>query len=322
MFKTFYEKYMSSAAFRHDANNDNGSSEKTPAELAAEARGNIKVDVSSRSVEESTENNQQQEEENSEEENEEEEGEEEEEENSPPENETEEQKQDRLAKEKEEKEAAKAKRKEDRVQRRIDKAVAAQKEAETELAKLRAQLQEKPVEGLTEEEVERRAQLKADEAVKTKEAERIRKDFEKKCDDLQAGAIKVNKEFDKNVNEMASEIGAIPEPIIYILSDLDNANGAEVLEYLAKPDNIDEMEEIYKMSVHKATTKLVRLSDKLKDAKKAPPRKQSAVPPPVNPIAENGRRNDTMPKNPTQNMDEFIRIRNKQIDERRKAKGY
>jgi hypothetical protein len=327
MFKSFHHKYMSSAAFLRNANNDAGAAEKTPAELAAEARGNIKVDVSSRSVEEAGET----EDDNSAQTNSEDAGEtdnsdenddDDNGEKDPPEDETEEQKQERLAKEKEDKQKEREQRKQERQQRKWDRLAAEKKAAEEEVERLRAQLAEKPADGLTEEEVERRAQAKAEEALKIRQAKDAEADFDKRNLAIYNDAVKADKEFDKNIGDLVKEIGLIPRPLVYILSELDNQNGADVMSYLAKPDNVDEAEEVWSMSERQMTQKLIRISDKLKDAKKAPPRKQSAVPPPVNPIAENGRRNDTMPKNPTQNMDEFIRIRNKQIDERRKAKGY
>lgn len=321
MFKSFYHKYMVSTAFLRDANNDAGATEKTAAELAAEARKNIKVDVSSRSVEE-TENDTNKDGETSEEDDEEdledgEKGEEgEEEENN--ENETDEQKQERLAAEKVEKEKAREQRKADRQQRKWDKLAAEKTAAEAEVARLKAQLEEKPKEGLTEEEIERRAAAKADEALKTKAAKDAEDDFHAKNLKIYEATVKLDKEFDKNIGELVNDIGLIPRSLIYILSDLDNQNGHEVMSYLANPDNVEDAEAIWKMNERQMTQRIVRLSDKIKEAKKST-RRPSAVPPPAERIQEHNRRTDVMPKDPTKNMEDFIRIRNKQVEERRKA---
>lgn len=322
MFKSFYDKYMGSTAFLRDGNNDAGSVEKTPAELAAEARKNIKVDVSSRSVEEQ-ENNEPEADKDGEEDNEEdnEDGEEseekDEEENN--ENETDEQKTERLAAEKAEKEKAREQRKADRQQRKWDKLAAEKTAAEAEVARLKAQLEEKPKEGLTEEEVERRAAEKAEKALKDKAAKDNEDDFNAKNLKIYEATVKLDKDFDKNIGDLVADIGLIPRPLVYILSELDNQNGHEVMAYLANPDNVDDAEEIWKMNERQMTQRIVRLSDKIKDAKKST-RRPSSVPPPVERVQEHNRRTDVMPKDPTKDMETFVRIRAKQDEERRKAR--
>src|SRR5258708_26730524 len=72
------------------------------------------------------------------------------------ENETAEQKTARIVQEKED-------RRQSRIQKRIDKLTATVGNKDTEIAELKKQLAEKPIEGLTEEEVERRANKKAKE---------------------------------------------------------------------------------------------------------------------------------------------------------------
>jgi len=73
---------------------------------------------------------------------------------------------------------------------------------------------------------------------------------------------------------MAKDIGLIPPVMIGILDDLDN--GAAVLAYLAV--NVDEAEDIYKMSDGRKALALAKLDNKL--AKKIVPKPISKVPAP------------------------------------------
>ncbi len=240
-----------------------------------------------------------------------------------PENETEEQKTARLAQEKEQ---AKEDRKQARIQKRIDKLVAERDLTRTENEELKKQLAAKTVEGLTEEEVNARAKKIAEQLVNERNAESTKKQFEKDCDTLQKEALKANKKFDNDVALMAQEVAPIPAIMIGILVDLDNKNGGKVLNYLAQ--NVDEYEDIYNLSEGRMTAKLIRLSDKLKaeeDKAKAGKKKEhSNVPPPVVPVNEgrDARTANVLPNNPTQKMDDFVRIRNQQEADRRKQRGY
>lgn len=243
------------------------------------------------------------------EENEEEETDEEDKEDKVDKEETADEKAARIDKEKEE-------RREARVQKRIDKAVARAKAAETERDELKAKLAEKPVEGLTEEEVERRAEAKAAERLKAKELETNQKTFEKNIDALEVDARKHDKKFDANVAKLVDEVGLVPAPLIMILSELDNKNGGAVLAHLAK--NIDEAEDIYDLSERQMTQRLIRLSDKLK-AEAKPVR--SRVPnPPEN--LDRTPRQATTTINDNTSMEDFVKIRARQEAEKRKARGY
>jgi hypothetical protein len=59
----------------------------------------------------------------------------------------------------------------------------------------------------------------------------------------------------------------------------------------------------------------------VKETKKVPPKAKTKVPAPVGDVSESGR-----PVSATltgkEDMDSFVRTRNKQIEERRKAQGY
>lgn len=230
--------------------------------------------------------------------------------------ETEEEKTARLASEKEE-------RKQARQQRKWDKLAAEKTAAENEVKKLKKQLEEKPVDGLTEEEVVRRAEELANTKLTEKQIQDAKKAFEKNCDKLEDAATKEDKDFGRKVNELTSELGPIPAPIINVLADLDHENGGEVLAYLA--NNVDEAEEIYELvgNDRKLDRRLSKLSDKLKEAKKAPRRERSSVPAPITPIGE-GNRRESLNTNITgkETQEEFNAKRAKQEAARREARGY
>ena len=75
------------------------------------------------------------------------------------------------------------------MQRRIDEATAARKTAETEVARLKAQLEADPDKKLTPEEVETRAEAIAAKKVADKELADVQAKFEAACDKLQKGAL-------------------------------------------------------------------------------------------------------------------------------------
>lgn len=235
------------------------------------------------------------------------------------EQETEEQKTARLAKEKEE---AKLARKNERQQRKWDRLAGEKKAAEDRVKELEAQLAEKTVDGLTEEEVERRAEARAEEKRKADKILADQKEFEKNCDTLEDAAKKVDKDFTKKINELVQDIGsAIPNTVINTLVELDHGNGGEVLAYLA--NNVDEAEDVFELKddARKLTIKLTRISDKLVEAKKAPKRQRSNLPPPIEPVTEGNRKDSTGPLTGKESMEDFVAKRNKQIAEKRAAQG-
>ncbi len=169
-----------------------------------------------------------------------------------------------------------------RMQKRIDTLTAKSRTTESENAELKRLLDAKKEDGtltLTEEEVERRAELKAEEKV----AER---QFKKAVDTLAKDANKLDKEFNKNINSVTSEVGLLPPVMIGILEDLENDAGkkvgAEVLVYLSK--NIDNYEDIYPLSEGKMALKLQQLANKIT---KKEPKPISRVPAPNEPVGGN-----------------------------------
>lgn len=235
--------------------------------------------------------------------------------------ETDEQKTERLAKEKEERKAKEA-RKEERRQRKWNKLAAERDEAIKEAERLRKQIAENNPDGLSEEEVERRAEEKANKKLKDKELEREQREFNKSVKELEIQAKKADPKFNEKLDDMVEELDRpIPGAVISILSDLDHKNGGEVLNYLT--ENLDEADDIFDMSLHRMTQKLIRISDKLKETKKnkngnKPERKPP--PPPLSTVKEGGKI-DSSTLTGKESMDDFVRIRERQSEQHRKNKG-
>lgn len=228
--------------------------------------------------------------------------------------ETEEQKTARITQEKEDKKQA-------RHQRKWDKLAGEKIVAENEVKRLKAQLEEKPKEGLTEEEIDRRAQVIADIKLKEKEAKEAEANLKKAVDKLVDDANKVDKEFQKKINAVSEETGAkMPTYMVDILTELDNENGHEILNQLA--NDADLFEEVCALPERKMTQRLIRMSDKIKEAKdKEKNRKAPRLPDPIETVDGNNNRGNSLPAKPTQNMDEFVRVRAKQTEEFRKSRG-
>lgn len=223
--------------------------------------------------------------------------------------------------EKQEKEAAKVQRKQDRVQKRIDNLTAAKAAAEAEVARLKAQLEADPDKKLTAEEVETRAEALAAKKLADKEMEQILANFEKACDKLQADARKADKEFDDNINDIATDVGPIPSFMIGVLEDLDN--GGEVLAFIAKDDELAERIWGYINKPAKMTKELVEISNKLADAKKKPKKQISKVET-MEPVRGSGRVNGSLAitEADTKNMESYVAKRQAQMLEKRKLKGF
>lgn len=219
--------------------------------------------------------------------------------------------------EKAERETAKANRKDQRVQKRIDTAVAAQKIAEAEVIRLKEQLAAKAASGeaLTEADVQARADAIANEKFTAREVARAQTEFEARCDKLNDAAIVLNKDFPRNVNLMAEELGPIPSTVINSISELEN--GAEVLNFMAI--DVDEAEKIYDLRDKpvRLGMLLARISDKLIEEKKVKPKAISKVPNPKEPV--NGTRTSTNIITGKETTEEYIRKRQLQMKEKREA---
>src|SRR6267154_544322 len=205
----------------------------------------------------------------------------------------------------------KTKRQVERMQKRIDTLTAKTRTTETENAELKKLLDAKKEDGsltLTEEEVERRAELKAEEKLGARQ-------FQKAVDNLAKGANALDKEFNKNIKIVTDEIALLPPVMIGILEDLENEAGknvgAEVLVYLSK--NIDAYEDIYSLSEGRMALKLQNLANKIT---KKPAKPVSQVPAPNIPVGGN---NVQSPLNDKMSDDEWIAKRNAEVAAKRRA---
>jgi len=301
----------------YDGNNDEGADAK--AKLREElAKGNV---VKDENPEGDTDKDKDADKDKEEEEEEDEEDDEEEDEDDKEKEEDEEveltpeQKAEKEAKEKLE---AKATRKQERMQRRIDKAVAAQRTAEAEIARLKAQLEANPDQKLTAEEIESKAQALADKKAAEREQAELAAKFEKACDNLAKAAIKVDKNFNEKIHDIADDIGPIPSFLIGVLEDMEN--GGEVLAHIANDDELAE--EIWAMRPTKMTRRIVEISTKLEAAKKPPKKQISKVPDPGTPVKGNRQVSNTITEADAKNMESYVAKRQRQMAEKRKAQGY
>src|SRR5512147_977419 len=113
--------------------------------------------------------------------------------------ETDEEKAARVAQEKEE-------RRQSRIQKRIDKLTASNKNYEAEIARLQKQLEAKPIEGVTEEDIERMAEERANKKLQDKLQKDAEAQFFAMCDRLEAEAIKIDKNFGNKLKALVEEL--------------------------------------------------------------------------------------------------------------------
>lgn len=227
-------------------------------------------------------------------------------------------------KEAKEKIEAKAKRKYDRMQARIDEAVAERGKAQTEIARLKAQLEADPEKKLTPEEIESRADAIVAKKLADKDLLDLQTKFDAACNKLQKDARKVEgnngKNFDTNVEDMAEQFGPIPSFMIGVLEDFDN--GAEVLAHIAADEEIAENIYNLKNRPAKMTKELVLISNKLIEAKKPARRQISKVPDPVDPVSANRVVSTTITEADTKDMNSYVAKRRAQQEAAKKAKGW
>lgn len=215
----------------------------------------------------------------------------------------------------EQKEIERLKKQLDRAQRRIGKTSAERDTNKKKVAELQAALDKKIEEGeqpLTEEEVERRAELKAEKKVTETQFDNMQKS-------LISDAKKLDPKFMEKIGELAADVAPLPGFMIPALANLDHENGGAVLNYLT--DNPDEYETILASDdATKMLTKLIRISDKLHEASKPKPKKISKTPDPAKPLKGNQSSPSVLPSDPTKDMDKFVRVRAQQAEAHRKKK--
>lgn len=204
-----------------------------------------------------------------------------------------------------------------RLERKVGKTAGERDQIKKDLANAKAALDAKVEEGqgLSEEEVERRAELKAGEKATQRE-------FDNAVKTLTQSAIKADKDFMVNVKEMAEDVAPIPPFMIGALEDLEHGNGGAVLAHLANPDNHETYAEIIELSPARMVSRLNKISDKLAEDAKPKPKKISKVPPPIDRLKGNESTPTVIPADPTKNMDQFVRVRAQQVAERKRARGY
>ena len=108
--------------------------------------------------------------------------------------------------------------------------------------------------------------------------------------------------------------------MIEILADLDN--GGDIFAQLANDEDL--YEEVCTLTERQMTRRLDKMSDELKKKSKKPDGERRApnLPDPITPINDGGNnRGNALPAKPTQNMDDFVRIRAQQTADFRKARG-
>lgn len=215
--------------------------------------------------------------------------------------------------------AAKAKRKEDRVQRRID-AVIAERDAErTKVAELQAKLDANPDAKLTEEEVETRANAKAAEKLREAEIKKLQSDFDQDCEDLRKAAIKIDKNFDDKIADVAEQFGRIPSFMIGVLKEFPN--GGEVLAAIAADDDLAE--KVWSLKPAKMTVQLLEISNKLIAAKKKPKKEISKVEV-IAPLNSNNVKETVITDKDTtpDGMQDYVAKRRAQMAEKQKLRGF
>lgn len=202
-----------------------------------------------------------------------------------------------------EKEAATTDKERQKAQKRIDRLTAKNKEYEAELAALKREneeLKSTTDKKLTEEDVNKAADIKA-----------AQKAFDNMCNKMFDDAEKLNKNFAKLVEENTKLIGPIPAPLIHMMDDLEN--GGAILNHLM--ENEDEAEEIYKLSMAKAATRLAKISETLK-AKAV--KKVSKAPPPIDPIKGSTEKGINL-NAPNMSDAEWVEARKKDVAQKRQS---
>ncbi len=205
----------------------------------------------------------------------------------------------------------KTKRQVERMQKRIDALTAKTRTTETENIELKKLLDAKKADGtlaLSEEEVERRAELKAEEKI-------AQTAFNRAVKNLATSANKLDKEFQNNIKDVTDEAGLLPPVMIGILEDLETdegkAIGPEVLVYLSK--NLDDYEDIVGLSEGKMALKLQSIANKIS---KKSPKPISRTPAPNTPINPN---RVSTPLNDKMSDDEWIAKREAEIAAKKRA---
>lgn len=190
--------------------------------------------------------------------------------------------------------------------------------AESRAAELLAQLakpgtpdpnaQQKPV--VSEEEIRKRV---ADEAMKIAAANR----FNEACNDIVDTGKQEFKDWDEAIKNLGL-VGAIGPDVSteFLETAIELKEPHKILHYLGK--NLEEAEKIAKMPPKKMAMEMARVEAQINAPKTvvAPP--ISSAPAPVVPVTGAAKGGTPSIDDPSLSMDDFVALRQKQADERRK----
>ncbi len=197
----------------------------------------------------------------------------------------------------------------EKLEKRIEKERKKARDLKDENEALKRQLAAKP-EGETTYSADDVKRLAKEEAERLK----VEGDFEASVNRIADEAKKLDKDFQKKINALSEDMGSLIPPIMIEALDELPRHGADVLLYLAKDENSEEAESIWKMKPTRMAMKLKDISDKIKP--KAKP--VSKLPAPNDPLKGKGTTPDVLSDSLSQ--EEWFRVRNKQVEEKARAK--
>lgn len=204
----------------------------------------------------------------------------------------------------------------ERLEKRIQKEREKGKALRDENEDLKRQLAAKPdsEKALTEEDVERLAEQRAEQKVAVRE-------FNASVNRIAESCKKIDKEFSEKVTAMVEDVSgtgsALPSVMVGILDDMPE-NGGPVLMHLA--NNVELYEELYQLNPVRMALKLKEISDSvIAKAKKEKTKEISKVPEAKETLKGKG----TTPEqraSEKDDMDTFVRKRAREVEERQKAR--
>lgn len=225
--------------------------------------------------------------------------------------------------EEDDKEAERERKKQERMKQKLDKKDADNKALKKRIADLEAKVAANPDKVLTEDDVELRAEKKAND---TREREKLREKGDKLADEAQKHLKMKDKEFNKLIADTLSALEdadykGFPAEVVDALSDIDN--GGVALAHLLK--NPDELEECIGLIQRGKTIKLGVDLAKLANKLASPRRQISKVPDAIETLGGKATVADrlsflTNKKNKTPDeMQEYVQARNADIEQKRKS---
>lgn len=208
--------------------------------------------------------------------------------------------------EKEDDAALKLQKENERLKKKLSKSEERRKIADREARALKTKLETDPDKGLTEDDVESRAEAKVTKLEFDAAQKRIIK-----------AATKSDKDFMKKINELAEDIGLMPGMMVGFLDELDN--GGEVIAHLVNHEA--EAEEMWELSAPKMAIALAKISTKLERSKQ---KKISNAPAPITALGGNQTKNgiSIYDKNWKGDDKDWIEQRQKEVAEKQKNGRY